>query len=635
MLQTLTIPCPKCQNKTEIAVSSNKGSGFTSTSCRHCRAGFITKTQKDGRILILDRDAAMDPTGGESVRVLATIEPASRSGYRVQAPDHLGIFDRGRPRPQATPRAGVSDEELSTAIAVSGNVLWRPDGSPRPPAEAAKYVGWRAVWVAQLNDALQERIAGPPPLSFPPTIFISYRWGMPSENEWAAALARELRTRGYPVVFDREEPTDLDVPDLVSKIADCRYFLALLDDGYAERVGRGQESESTKDGWVFDEYNTAAHLEQQKQIRILGLLRSGSTLPRGFSHPRPGRPGNTLDVRTPQQLKLVLDDVFPPIQPSLDDSTVEKARSYLRDSHELVCAGRFEEAFAAAEALTDLLPGVIDGPAQKIRVALHAGWAEKGLAATEEAIALAPESRELLLAGGMLAGDGGYHKRSIELLAAMLEAHGHERTPEIAQARHALGSSLDDVGEVYPAIAHLEIARAITPGAPDVLNTLGFVYRRVGDFEAAIACFEEGLAHDASNAALLENLVAALAECGRFDEARKALDKLVERAPGLHSLPGLRAFLQKLKPGSPPPRLVRCVPAAKDFTWVTCTECPARIPLARGTLCARCGSSLTDHKPRPCPHCGSAGRVLLGGSVDIPSMCPYCRHGQVSLHGPG
>lgn len=636
MLVTITITCPKCRETTEISVSTDAGSGMSSTSCRACRARFIALTQDDRRVVLLDGDAVADSSGKTSPRVLSVIGTPSPSGYRVVPPAHLGIFDRGVPSPATLAEsAGMSDEALTVSVfSLGGALLRRPDGSARSPAEAAKLVGWRAVWVAQLHEALSERLAGPPPLSFPPGVFVSYRWGTEAENQWTAALAHNVKARGYPVIFDREKPGDLDVPGMVSQIADCRYFLAVLDPGYVERLGSDGSAEATKDGWVFDEFNTAAFLSNHGQLRILGLLRSGDALPHSFRHPEPGRPGNVLDARTPEQLALVLDEAFPPIDPVPDADAVREARALLRASHEHLCAQRYQAAFDKAGELTTLLPGVVDGPAQQVRVALRAGALEAGWEAAEHALQVAPESRELLLAAGTFASGAGQHRRAIAHIAHLLEDPGDDPSLNLASAHRTLGASLDEFDQVYPAIAHLELARRLQPADPDVHNTLGYVFRRAGELTQAVECLRAGLAQQPAHSGLLVNLTAALIEAQRLPEAREALANLTEQAPGHPNIEGLGECLEAAgrAPGQAP-QLVARVPRPESASWCRCVQCPARVPIdgTGCTLCARCGSSLPI-EPAACPNCGGDGRVFPA-VPGLKMQCPYCRLGQLRMAG--
>jgi tetratricopeptide (TPR) repeat protein len=629
MLDTLTIVCPKCQKRTEISIARKKAGERTvaTTACRRCRGRFIALTQADGTVILVDGDPAHNAAEASGPRILDIIRPATgRSGYRVEAPAHLGIFDRGVPPP--TPAPGISDEDLHNKVVSLGEEIFRrPDGSPRSPSEAAKSMGWRGVWVAQLNAALKRRLAAPPPLSFPPGIFISYRWGTADENDWVARLARTLKARGYPVTFDRDEPKDLDVPELVSKIADCRYFLAILDNGYVERLGT-PGNDRIKDGWVWDEYNAAAHLSNVGQLRIVGLLRADIDMPTGFGLPTPGTPGNVIDVRRSETLDVVLDDVFPAIEDAPPEETTAEARQLLARSHELLCASELQVAFEAAEKLTNLLPGVIDGPAQKVRVALRAGSPEAGLAAAEQALELAPRSHELLRAAGMFASAAGEHKRAAAYLGTYLEEGGEEESANVVQAHAALGSSLDDLGQVHAAIAHLEIARAAVPQDPNLLNALGYVYRRAGDTTSALQRFEQGLSTDPSNSQLLLNAAAALIEAGQYPDAALMLDRLESVAPGSPEIAGLRRIIASASAAVGPPSLVAVV--SRDATRrVTCKACHASLPIGDSeTLCARCGS-VVSLSAAPCPNCTSTGRVVL--LPGLAQLCPYCRKGSISI----
>ena len=634
MLERVDITCPRCHEHTTISVSRTDAEErtFATTACRQCHARFIALTEADGRVLLFDGTKPPEP--GEQPQLLGIIQPpAGKSGYRVKPPEYLGIFDRGFPPPQ--PPEGVSDEELAQNFTSLDRILRRPDGSSRPPREAAKHLGWRSVWVAQLNEALTRRLSGPPPLSFPPGIFISYRWGTEEQDQWVAQLARELKGRGYPLTFDRDEAgnseTAVDVPEIVSRIADARYFLAVLDAGYAERIGKSDdEAGAIKDGWVFDEYNVAARLSNARQLRIVGLLRADVPLPRGFRMPQPGTQGNVIDVRRSDALRQVIDDVFPAIANAPDEDAVRRARALLAQSHEDLCAGNLNEAYAAAEELTALLPATIDGPAQKVRVALRANAAEVGLTAAEEALALAPQSRELLRAAGTFASGAGQPKRAAQHLGMFLEAFGEEESTDLAQAHFALGSALDDLGQVHAGIAHLELARRSAPDDANLLNTLGYVYRRAGDSARAIECFTHGLTIEPAHANLLLNAAAALLETAQYDDAAVIIDRLDRAAPGLPQVAGLRDLAAQGVAGvlAEPPVLVAVV-QHEAAGVVTCDACAARVPVPDGNgLCARCGS-VVPMQPGPCPNCTSDGRVVL--IPGLSQQCPYCRRGHVGM----
>ncbi|MGE0815492.1 MAG: tetratricopeptide repeat protein [Vicinamibacterales bacterium] len=630
MLEQVEIVCPRCGKATLISVSRSEGEerAFATTTCRECRARFIAMTQADGRVLLFD---GTHPVEGAAPELLGVIQPpAGPSGYRVTPPEHLGLFDRGLPLQSDPP--GVSDDELQSNVVALDRILHRPDGSRRDPADAARYVGWRTVWIAQLNEALTRRLGGPPPLSFPPGIFVSYRWGTDDQNDWVARLARGLKARGYPVTFDRDEPANpdstVDVPELVSRVADARYFLAILDTGYAERIGTPGE-DRIRDGWVFDEYNVAAHLSNARQLRIVGLLREDIPLPRGFRLPVPGTPGNTIDVRDGADLERVLADLFPAIGVAPDEATVREARALLARSYEALCAGDHDQAMAASADLTALLPGTVDGLAQTIRIALRASVPDVGLRAAEEALTLAPRSRELLRAAGTFAVTVGEPARAARHLGVFLETYGGDEPAETAQAHYALGSALDDLDQVHAGLAHLEIARQSSPESPALLNTLGHVYRRAGDVVRALECLSAGLVADPERPDLLLNAAAALIESGRYPEAEAMVDRLAAVAPEASQVEGLRDLTAQGAAGMwrEPPSLVRVV-RVDASRIVTCDACPARVPIGdHQTCCARCGS-VVPIQPGGCASCGSEGRVVL--VPGLAAQCPYCRRGRVS-----
>jgi hypothetical protein len=239
-LENRTIKCPKCSQHTELAFATPRTDeqAFSTTHCRNCLELFICLTLEDGNVLVFDQ-ASASPPQGRSPQPLCVIPRIESSTFVEMVPRHLGVFDRGTGIERGDQAPGISDEELAKAMVLDGDRLLRyPDGSRRDPKKlAAEVIGWRAVWVAQLSEAICDRLAGPPPLTFPPAVFVSYRWASAEDNQWVADLAAELRRRGYPVFFDREVPGEPNVPHLVSRIADARVFIAVLDPGYAERIG--------------------------------------------------------------------------------------------------------------------------------------------------------------------------------------------------------------------------------------------------------------------------------------------------------------------------------------------------------------------------------------------------------------
>jgi tetratricopeptide (TPR) repeat protein len=627
-LENRTIRCPKCGQLTELAIATPReaGTAFSSSSCRKCLTLFVCLTLDDGNALVFDGEG-VSPPEGQFPQPLCVIPPSSAQALCERVPRHLGVFDRGTGFEQENLPPGISDDDLAKTLSVElDRILRSPDGSKRDPEQAAKVLGWRSVWMAQFTEAIRERLAGPPPLTYPPAIFISYRWAANEENQWVAELAAELRARGYPVMFDREMPGELSVPQRVSRIADARVFIAVLDPGYAERIG-GTGAGRILDGWVYDEQQTALRFSNAGDLEVIGLLRQGKDLPTSFHMPSPGRRGNTCDVRQAGQLTAVLNRLFPKIKDLPSENTLVEARALLAKSHDYLRAGRYREALQSAARLTSLLPNTVDGPVQMVRVARRAEWHDAALDASERALMLAPEHPELLVAAGSAAANKGDPHRAIRYLGRFLETRPESSDLMTAQARLAIGSCLDDVHQVFPAIAHCEVARNATGADPNLCVTLAYLYRRINNPRRALEAAEEGLKMAPEHIGLLLHAVCANFECGRTSEAKSALLKLKSVSTDSDQVAYLTRLLE-----SPPGPLIKPVELLRNPLWVTCSKCPARVPARSlsASICCRCGSVL-EGGGRECPNCSSTGRLALTMLSEDQWECPYCRTGLLKL----
>lgn len=516
------------------------------------------------------------------------------------------------------------------------HVFTRPDGTRRTRAEALKLVGHRAVWVAEMNQALEIRLAGPPPLSVPPRLFLSYRWGSDDDNAWVAALVDDLRTRGYVVVFDRtDKPAEIDVPRFVARLADCHTFVAVLDPGYEERLGSPEdETGRTLDGWVFDEFNTAAHLANEGRLQVVGLLRRGERLPRGFAFPAPGRPGNAVDVREAVLLRAALDQLFPAVRGTPSGDVLGTVAALIGESHDAIVRGDVAAAIDLATRAVDACPQIMDGHAQSARAAAAAGRSREALAAVQQALDIAPDACDLWMLGAASA----YQERDAFLAAkycvAILE-RGRDRRVRalVPHAHYYLGNVLDDAGLSHAGLAHLEIARALASGVPNFHNDAGLAYRHVNQLDRALACFDEGLKAAPADTRLLVNRAAALIEAGDAAGGRAALQRLASVQPDHEAVAGLAAVLDRWQAdGGDPPALVPRIARHAATGVVSCSRCAAHVPLEsdRVLLCAGCGAPRVDVTGR-CTMCGHDGLVPVGlakiGLVHL--QCPYCRQGEV------
>ena len=193
---------------------------FSFTHCRVCGKPIITSTEPDGTVQLHD----LPPDQGSPTEEPRDdpIRPASRDDVLSSPP---------RIPAQAVAEFQYADDVPDEQrIVPFSQVLKRQDGTRRTHEEAVKIYGDRGTWVAELNEALEARLRGAQPLSVPPRVFISYRWGSQEQNTWVEQLALELRSRGYFVAFDRTDcKPGISVPEFVSNLAGCQTFLAVLD----------------------------------------------------------------------------------------------------------------------------------------------------------------------------------------------------------------------------------------------------------------------------------------------------------------------------------------------------------------------------------------------------------------------
>ena len=198
-------------------------------------------------------------------------------------------------------------------------ILTTEDGTPRPESEAIKMFGRRAVWVARLEEVLKRKISSGLCLSFPNRSFLSYRWGGELKERLVTRIAQRLWDLGYIVFHDRliaQGELPPAVPELVGMIANCNLYVAIIDQGFTDRIGLGgPQSESIDDGWVYDELKTAFILDDADKIEIVGLFIENCELPRGGF----GDDYKLYDFRDHSKIDELIDRFFaydaPPVVP--------------------------------------------------------------------------------------------------------------------------------------------------------------------------------------------------------------------------------------------------------------------------------------------------------------------------------
>jgi len=603
MLKDVEIDCPACGKRTKAAVPVPEPGGRfeqrgAMTTCRACKTRLITQTFEDGTFAVAPFD---NPSAATSVRLAE-----SAADRRGPAPFALGDIMRIPP------------------------TVWQPRG------RLVAQFDHRPEWTEALAAVLAKKQAAPRPLSVPPRIFISYRWGTPESDRWVARLHEELVARGNDVVFDRDvqqrPQAAVWVPELVARVADCHIFLAVLDTGYVERITPRSRNQSPE-GWVWDEFQTALAFAQEGLIQILALLREDVPLPTWFRPFQPGVPGNTFDVRATGERARVVERFFTPHGIAPEPARGRRAMALLHESRQAEARGDATAANALAAEAAALIPEIPDGHLREAETAYACRRPPEALTAARRVLAIEPGSERALLLGSAAAADLQEWETCMAFARLLVE-----RDRGNHNARFLLGRGLNARDQVEPAIAQLEVARKGLPHAPQVHGEAAAAYRRAGRPADAMKCLEDGLERDRREP-LLVNYVAAAIEANQGMTAVQTLQELARRFPQSGFLAPLTEVLTRwATTEGPPPVLTKVVRPKERLGTVGCDACPAAITIASETdlLCAGCGAvrSAPHQAGAGCRLCGADGRIapqLAAGPIRVSWVCPYCGTGSVTF----
>ena len=609
-----------------IRVSSDTGN-FSATHCASCGAQILTTTEADGHVAL----RAGDRQGEAFLHADKTTPDAEGSMTVVLPPQKFGL--RNPHYANAPQPAGVSDADFDAMMGTGGvplstDLLFRPDGTRRPDQDISAHIGKRGLWQCHLAHEIALRLAGPPPMTMPPKIFLSYRWQDEGRNAWVADLASTLKARGYDVMFDRDLPQTgrPNVPQIVSRVAECRYFLAVVDPGYLARIG---DAERMEDGWVFDEFQAAVRMSNAGMIRLLGFLREGEGAGRNFRLAGPGVMGNMVDVRGPQRLAAILDQVFPPIEDVTGTDCGEEARAALDRSHAAFVTGDIRTAVAEARKIAEIVPTSPDGYFQMIRIAHRTGDQALGFDAAMQAVRLLPTHVEVLLEVATFSVSTG-RREDAARHAALVFDQKVEDEGILGEAHAIMAWALDEYDRPDVALGHARSAVRLCPDNSVYVTNLGFMLRRLGDPVSAARVLSDGMRQFPEDMALMENYASAVTEAGLWDPAESLIMLFYNRGGSEAVAAGLaRAVKEGRETGKLPVMFTPAVPPPGDGPLIGCDACGAtvRSASASGVFCAACGTPAAKAGD-PCTICGDEG-WMMPMPADVPGRvrCPFCRDG--------
>jgi len=211
-----------------------------------------------------------------------------------------------------------------------------------------------------------------------------------------------------------------------------------------------------------------------------------------------------------------------------------KAQTLLRQAQALDPSFATAFAFESYSHYLDAILGYAEAPKESIAAAYERATA---------ALALDDKDPVAYFALGRVYMLRGEHDASIEALETSLTIN-----PSFAQAHHGLGFALALAGRLDEAAVEIDKSIRLSPRDPllfAVESVRGFVSVLQRDNEAGAAWAEKAIRHPKSAGGGYwphAVLAAALANLGRIDEARVALDGALTRKPGL-SLAYLKEML--------------------------------------------------------------------------------------------
>jgi adenylate cyclase len=248
----------------------------------------------------------------------------------------------------------------------------------------------------------------------------------------------------------------------------------------------------------------------------------------------------------------ITESVVGAIEPSLRLAEIERARVKPTDSldaydlylralphHASMTRAGLREALNLLHQAIELDPGYTVAKAYAaftITTIKGQGWAtdsdiREGAQLAREALAESRDDPTVLALAGMAVG---YLDRDFDAgVAALDRAMSLNPMSALVVSRNAYVRTYN--GDVQTAIEHFHRAIRLSPLDPDMglwLNSLGFCYVALGEFEQAIAFSERSTRETPALVGTWRMLAITMAHAGRLPEAQAALRRMLELSPG-------------------------------------------------------------------------------------------------------
>ncbi|MDC7700892.1 tetratricopeptide repeat protein [Vogesella indigofera] len=202
--------------------------------------------------------------------------------------------------------------------------------------------------------------------------------------------------------------------------------------------------------------------------------------------------------------------------------------------------GNWQQAINDLQPLSNDANQLVRVVALQAQIAKNAGDRAQAMTLLNQGLQRQPRATELLYDRALLSElDGQFALAEKDLLQVL------ELVPDHVHALNALGYALSNHTTRYrEALAYVEKAHQAAPDDPMILDSLGWVYYKLGKLEQALQYLQASYA-SMPDAEVAAHLGEVLWQSGRLDEARKLWAEARKKEP---DHPVLRETLQRLQP---------------------------------------------------------------------------------------
>lgn len=190
-------------------------------------------------------------------------------------------------------------------------------------AETINRIAWEKgslpVRLAMLGLASLRKGDSPLWWSYPPGVFISYKWDGALMRNLALELAGHVRESGYRAFLDVENLSEdadayFQIPQFIALLQDCTFYVLLLTEASANQI----TVQKNKTTWLYDEYQHALRLANSGRLLIVPVLLESKGMTDFYTS------DTVIDLTGNQRGFGALDNILTPQPIALNEGEIEE-----------------------------------------------------------------------------------------------------------------------------------------------------------------------------------------------------------------------------------------------------------------------------------------------------------------------